>query len=119
MDGLSLISLVWPVLAMLLGGLEISIAMMLLKEEGAGPRLMLAGALAGLLGNISSSAAPFLWEMLGRNDSVWILYSATWALTALGATVFTIGLLLYVLRRRALATRISELEAILASRNRD
>lgn len=117
MNGYSLFSLVWPVLALLLGALEISIAVMLLKEEGAGPKLMLGGAVAGLLGNLSSFAAPFLWEFFTSRNPVETLYTATWALTALGATLFTTGLLLYVLRRRALATRIAELEAILGSRD--
>lgn len=106
-------------LAMLLGGLEIAISVMLLREEGAGPKLMLAGAVAGLLGNLASFAVPFLWERLIGNHPVEMLYVVMWSLTGLGATLFTAGLLLYVLRRRALATRIAELEAILASQARN
>lgn len=119
MDGFSLFSLVWPMLALLLGALEIGISLMLLKEEGVGPKLMLGGAVAGLLGNLGSFAVPFLWEWLVGNNPVELPYVVMWSLTGLGSTLFTLGLLLYVLRRRALATRIAELEAILDSRSRN
>jgi len=117
MDGFSLFTLVWPLLALLLGALEICIAVMLLKEEGAGPKLMLGGAITGLLGNLAFNAVPFLGAVIDTGAPVQVIYTVTWALTGIGATLFTLGLLLYVLRRRALATRIAELEAILGSRD--
>ena len=109
-------SLAWPVLALLLGVLEIITAVMLLKEEGAGPKLMLGGAVTGLLGNLSFNIVPLLTSLIDME--VHLIYSMTWALTALGSMLFTIGLLLYALRRRAQATRIAELEAILESQGR-
>ena len=117
MDQYWFVSLVWPVLAMLLGALEICISVMVLKE-GPGPKLMLAGAVAGLLGNLTSFAGSFLWERFGQEDNIITLYTVTWGFTAIGATLFTTGLLMFVLRRRALAARIAELEAILASQDR-
>ncbi len=79
--------------------------------------IMLIGAVTGMLGNLSSTAASFLGSLFSGSDSAMTIYTATWGLTVLGAMGFTIGLLLHTLRRRALDNRISELEAILASRD--
>jgi hypothetical protein len=115
---LALFSAIWSVLALLLGAMEITIAVMLLKEKGAGPKLMLAGAVAGIVGNLGSAAINFVADVLGAGDSPYTFYGIVWAVSALGSLLFTVGLLLHVLHRRALATRIAELEAILESQNR-
>lgn len=111
----SFLSLAWPLLAILLGSLEISIAVLLLREKGPGPKLMLGGAIMGLLGNLSKLGAMFMMNQSGNFSEA--AYAATWSLTALGSLLFTIGLLLFTLHRRALTNRITELEAILASRD--
>lgn len=115
---LSFLTIIWSLLALLLGAMQITIAILLLKEKGAGPKLMLAGAVASILGNVGSASMSFLADLLNSGDSAMALYWIVSAVSALGALLFTIGLLLNVLRRRALTTRIAELEAILRSQDR-
>ncbi|RYD17613.1 MAG: hypothetical protein EOP88_25650 [Verrucomicrobiaceae bacterium] len=115
---LSFLTIIWSLLALLLGAMQITIAILLLKEKGAGPKLMLAGAVASILGNVGSASMSFLADLLNSGDSAIALYWIVSAVSALGALLFTIGLLLNVLRRRALTTRIAELEAILRSQDR-
>ncbi|RYD37333.1 MAG: hypothetical protein EOP87_03730 [Verrucomicrobiaceae bacterium] len=108
------VSLILPALTILFGALEIIVAVLLLREEGPGPKIMLAGAITSLLGNLAGVAS-----MLMLNQSVNFgeaVYIAMSALTALGSLLFIGGLLLHALKRRALTRRIAELEAILASR---
>lgn len=114
---ISFISLVWPLLAILIGALEIGIAVLLLREQGPGPKIMLGGAVMGLLGHLSGIAVMFLMNQTGLTEFNEAALTATLSLTGLGSMAFAIGLLLHALHRRALANRIAELEAILASRD--
>lgn len=112
----SLMSYLLPMLAILLGALEIWIALLLWREKGPGPKVMLAGALMGILGNLSGPVVLFLASPGKFNEAA---YTAAWSLATLGAMMFTIGLLLHALHRRSLSSRIRELETILASRSQD
>lgn len=105
-------SLIWPLLALLLGGLQITAAALLLRERGSGPWLMMIGGVIGLVGHI----AILITSRLPSSYNTLPTLLALSSFVSLGSLLFGIGLLLHVLRRRALGNRIAELEAILAAR---
>lgn len=101
-------------------------SVILLRERAAGPWLMLAGSILALIG----TAVPqglYVMESFAANSSGAIyevspeikslMYFTVWDWLGTSAWfLFSIGLLLVALRRRALARRIAELELLLATR---
>jgi hypothetical protein len=109
----SLYTWIWPLTALLFGGLQITAATLLLRERGSGPWLMLIGGGMTLTIHV---AVP----LVSRFQNSFNSYPAIFVLTAfatLGSLLFGIGLLLHALQRRGLGNRIAELEAILAARH--
>ena len=111
----SLMMYLWPLLSLLFGALQVTAAILLLRERGMGPWMMLCGSVIGLIGSVGSSGFSILSRLYSIMEvgNIMILLSFV---SAFGHLLFTIGLLLYALQRRALANRITELEAILHSR---
>jgi hypothetical protein len=107
----SLYSYIWPLIALVLGALQITAAVLLLPERGSGPWMMLIGGGMTVTVHI---AEPLLARLQSSSNP----YSAIYALTSfatLGSLLFGVGLLLHALQRRAQGNRIAELEAILAA----
>ena len=107
----SLSYLIWPLLSLLLGGLQITAAVFLLRERGWGPWLMLIGS--GIA--VGGSVAFRIMVLVMTSSNKVQVYTAVSSLTTLGSLLFGIGLLLHALQRRAQGNRIAELEAILAA----
>ncbi|RYD48100.1 MAG: hypothetical protein EOP85_04240 [Verrucomicrobiaceae bacterium] len=112
---LSIMSVVWPILALLLGAMQITASIILLKEKGPGPLMMLVGSVVSVLGSIALPLLSFLMNYLNADFNE-PAYMAIWSLSILGSLIFSIGLLLFALRRRAMTVRIAELEAIITSK---
>ncbi|MES2921518.1 MAG: hypothetical protein V4819_08230 [Verrucomicrobiota bacterium] len=101
---------IWPLIALLIGGLQITAAVLLLREHGSGPWLMLIGGGMTVTGHVAIAVARF-----GSSFNAYPAIRALGSFATLGSLLFGIGLLLHALRRRALGNRIAELEAILAA----
>ena len=101
-----------PLISLLLGGLQITAAVLLLRERGCGPWLMLIG---GGISVVLPVALQILSRVLSPNNMP--IYMVISAFGTLGSLLFGIGLLLHALQRRALGNRIADLEAILAARH--
>ena len=112
----SLYSLVWPLFALLLGGLQITAAALLLRERGSGPWLMLIGGVISTIVNCALPIIVIFFNSGGPYPIVSTIMRSLSSFSTLGSLLFGIGLLLHALRRRALGNRIAELEAILATR---
>lgn len=110
----SLASIIWPLTALLIGGLQITAAALLLRERGNGPWLMLIGGVISVLGRLGQFAIQIVGTALASDFSYSTILSLS-SFSTLGTLLFSIGLLLHALRRRALGSRIAELEAILAA----
>lgn len=106
----SLYTFFWPLFSLLLGGLQITAAVLLLRERGSGPWLMLIGSVISTVGNVAIQIFPTL-----ISDGPYATLRALYSFITFGSLSFAIGLLLHTLRRRALGNRIAELEAILAA----
>ena len=106
----SLYSIIVPLVSLLLGGLQLTAAVFLLRERGSGPWLMLIG---GSISVVLTVALQILPLVLSPNNMPTYLVISAFA--TLGSLLFGIGLLLHALQRRALGHRIAELEAILAA----
>ena len=102
-------------LVLLIGGLNVTSAVILLRERHPGPWMMLAGSAIALVGQTSTLVMQFLLTRHSDFDFKWRL--AGTAFGTLGALTFAIGLLLHALHLRGKANRITELEAILNSRD--
>lgn len=107
----------WILMSVLIIGLNIASAVLLLKEKHAGTWLMLVGGIVSLLGVLGNFAVQLM--MFFRSGDIEL--AVRWltpmgALSGLGSLLFAIGLLLHALRERGKASRIAELEAILATR---
>lgn len=110
----------WILISVVIGALNITSAIYLLRERHMGPMLMLAGSGIALLGQLGQIAGTVV--MLFGYRSAFITNStmsmlAVSALATLGTLLFSIGLLLHALHQRGKANRIAELEAILNSRS--
>lgn len=102
----------WLLISILLAGLQITAAVLLLRERGAGPWLMLCGGVISVLGPSVSAIGSL---MGGQSSEPMVI--TTSSLRIFGSLLFGIGLLLHALHRRAQGNRIAELEAILAARH--
>ena len=109
----SLSYFIGPLISLLLGGLQITAAVLLLRERGSGPWLMLVGGMISMVGH---AALPIVVTDLNFKGPYWTVTVLS-SLGTLGSLLFGIGLLLHALQRRALGNRIAELEAILAARH--
>lgn len=103
----------WPLLQVLLGGLEIATAVLLLQERGLASWLMLAGSTVSGLGQLVLPIIVRVAPSIRRGNLD--LYMLLLSVVGFGSFVFSIGLLVHALRRRGQTNRIAELEAILAS----
>lgn len=106
----------WILFGLLHGGLLIASSVLLLRERHHSAWLMLAGSVTTAVGSIASHLIPLVMTFNGSSPTMQV-YLAVSALSALGALIFAIGLLLHVLQRRSQAARIAELELILNSRD--
>lgn len=111
---------VWIIATLLSGGLQVTAAVLLLRHRGAGPILMLGGAGLGMLTSIASQITVFIGNargLWGEGETV----SLHQIITLLGLVsticwlIFSAGLLIFALQRRALRNRIDELERIAGS----
>ena len=110
----------WLIFIFLFCLLQILAAAILLRERGAATWLMLV---ASILSGIFSLSSRFFFGLhaaglLSAPFETVALYSSSFAAAAVFSEIlFVIGLILYALRRRALTTRIAELEQIIAAQN--
>ncbi len=114
-SNLNLLMIAWLLFTLLIGATQITAAILLLRERHMGPWMMLIGGIIALIGSVGNQLL-WLFRLTSTGSSVAIV-NATSAFSALGHLAFAIGLLLHALRRRALAIRIVQLEAILHSQN--
>jgi hypothetical protein len=116
----SLLSFVWLAFGLLVGALHILAAVLLLRDRGPGPWMMLAGGVISLCGSVASQAYNIFrigsWYPSGDPELHMRVISALSGFSALGSLLFCVGLVLFALNRRALARRVEELESILRSR---
>lgn len=111
-----LLELVSYVVPMVNPGLCIVSAVILLKERHLVVWLMLAGGVLYLSGVIANSAVGLVQRMGKLSvDQLMQWFRVFGAVCHGGFLLFAVGLLLYALRQRAKANRITELEAIIAS----
>lgn len=115
----SLVFVPWLLLSLVIIGLNITSAVLLLREKHAGTWLMLAGGGVSLLGTLVHFVVQMM--MVLQPQRMMVELAIKWltpagALASLGSLVFAIGLLMHALRERGKASRIAELEAILQSR---
>ena len=110
----SISSYLFPLIGLLLVGIQITAAAFLLGEGGRGPWMMLVGAGVSLLGQLARWILTIVNPEIagGSSYSIYLILSS---FSIFGLMLFSIGLLLHALRRRGLGNRIAELEAILAS----
>jgi hypothetical protein len=114
----NLLQFAWLAFALLFGGLQITASILLLRERGIGPWLMLIGAVISVGGHVASQVFVVFFLNSGRLGigSRGQILSVISGFSALGSLLFVGGLLLFALTRRSLAQRIAELESILQSR---
>jgi hypothetical protein len=110
----SIFSNFWPLFALLNAGLQIAASVLLIRDRGWIPWLMLVGAALSTLGQFSGLITHFLFPAFSRNSN-FMIYEVSNSVTFLGLLLFSLGLLVYALHRRRQADRVAELEAILAS----
>lgn len=114
------VQLLGLVTAILVGLIQITAAVVFLlqRQKSAGPWIMLAGAILSLIG-IAVPQAIYLYttaatvsDLSPQVESV--MYLTVWNWLGISASLlFAIGLLLTAVQRRALPSRIAELEALL------
>ena len=101
----------WLLFGLVIGGVQITAAVLLLRDRGAGPWIMLVGAVLSLLGSLSRPVVMMFIHKIGiSNISTPLMI--TGGLSGLGGLLFTAGLLIFALQRRGLRSRIDELERI-------
>lgn len=112
----SLLSILpWFVISGMVAALNITSAVVLLKDRHIGAWLMLVGSgvsLLGLLGHFSMQIAMLLRT---GDPERFKLFTVMSAFSYLGAVLFSVGLLLHAFYQKSKANRIAELEAIIAS----
>ena len=119
MNSYSLQAIAWLLYGVVVGGANIYAACLLWSERGIAPRLMLSGAILAALGGIGANGM-WLYQSVTSSDFLQTAFQVLSSLSGLGWFLLSLGWLLFALRRRSLAARITELEAIVeARRERD
>lgn len=120
------VQLLGLVCSVLVCALAIFASVLLLREKSAGSRLMLVGSILALIGTAVPQSIYALENFvasysssLAEHDTYYVIhnlmYYSIWDwLSTASWMLFSVGLLLVALRRRALAARITELENILS-----
>jgi len=112
----SLLSLLpWLVISSLIGALNITSAVILLKERHLGAWLMLGGGMVSLLGQIWLFVIQITMMIGSPDPRRFQLITVISSVCYLGGLLFSVGLLLHALYQKSKANRVSELEAIIAS----
>lgn len=116
--GPSIMSLAWIAFALVIGAIEITASILLVRERNPGPWIMLAGAILSLVAHVATQVVVFTMNQGGNvgGGSFSSIMSALTAASVLGTLLFVTGLLFFAFSRRALAARVAELESILRSR---
>jgi hypothetical protein len=110
----------WLGFSVMSGILQVLAAILLFRERGAPAWMMLIGSILSMVFGLGSRLFIFFHNAgtFGSSFETVIHYTnILGAMSALGGMLFMVGLVLYALRRRALATRITELEQIIAAQN--
>lgn len=109
---LDLVQIAWLLFGLVIGAVQIIAAVLLLRDRGTGPWLMLAGAVISLLSSIGGRLFVMFAVRRLSAPEIPVIYQIISGIGGLGTILFTAGLLIFVLQRRALRTRIDELEHI-------
>jgi hypothetical protein len=103
----------WLFFTLLLSAAQIVAAVLLLRDRGAGPLMMLIGSVMSLIGGCASH---LVWIVLHRPfETLRVVGSVASGIGGLGSLLFVAGLLIFALQRRALQARIAELERVAGS----
>ncbi len=100
--------------------LQVLAAILLFRERGAAAWMILIGSILSMAFGLGSRLVVVFHNAgrFGSSFETLIHYTnILGAVSALGGMLFIVGLVLYALRRRALAARIAELEQIIAAQN--
>lgn len=100
--------------------LEVLAAILLFRERGAASWMILIGSILSLVFGLGSRLVIIFHNagtFVSSFETLLHYTNILGAVSALGGMLFIVGLVLYALRRRALATRIAELEQIIAAQN--
>lgn len=97
-------------------------SVLFLREKGAGPRIMLAGASLSLVAIVPQAIYQLVnyysYKGYEPPEVSAVMYYTVWNwLPGAAGFLFMAGLLLVTLQRRGLSRRISELESILSTRD--
>lgn len=113
---ISLLSMLpWFVISGMVAALNITSAVILLKDRHIGAWLMLGGSGVSLLGLVGHFSMQIVM-LLGTADSGRIkLFTVMSSVSYLGAVLFSVGLLLHALYQKSKTNRVTELEAIITS----
>lgn len=110
----------WLGFSVMSGILQVLAAILLFRERGAAAWMILIGSILSIVFGLGSRLI-FVFHNAGTFGSSFetvIHYTnILGAVSALGGLLFIVGLVLFALRRRALSTRIAELEQIIATQN--
>jgi hypothetical protein len=109
------LSIATMLLGLLISGSLLAASVLLIREGGPGPKLMVCGAVFSLLAPVVARTMVFWMNHQGSFDGNF--YLATVSITTVGPLLFAIGFLLFALGRRRLAGRVAELESILSARD--
>ncbi len=93
--------------------LMVAIAILLLKERGIAPKIILTGALLHVGSGVVQSFPNQINPLIQGSNSFPMFWIAFVSASSGGRILFFAGLLLFVLQRRALRRRNEELESIL------
>lgn len=115
-----LLQYLWLAFSIVYCSLQVLAAILLLRERGVSASIMLAGSILYAVAVLGSRLVLVL-----NNAGIFELNPASMmrnfnvlnTVSALGGLLFVAGLILHALRRRALTTRIAELEQIIAAQN--
>ena len=109
----------WLLFNLVVTAVNFYAACLLFREGGPAPWLMLSGSVLSAIGGIGSTGLVAYCNMTGSNFPN-PLFRILSPVGALGWFLLSLGWLLFALRRRSQAARITELEAIVeARRERD
>lgn len=98
----SLMMYLWPLLSLMIGALQVTAAIVLLRERGMAPWMMLIGSVIGVVSGVGSSVFAVVLSRqvpTGVGSILMAMSAFAWG----GHLLFSIGLLLYALQRRLLA----------------
>lgn len=110
-----LMQYVWLFLALIVAVLQITAAVILLKDRHMGAWLILTGAVTLFLPVLGSNILMFVLNKGNVSlDLISAMARSIGTLSFLGSLLIALGLLLHALRQRAKANRIAELEMIIA-----